>query len=184
MPRWLKFGVLLAAIWIAAGVVILVSRSARVTPESLAAYINAHPLENLSPAERAKVVSNVAGRLNKLNFDQRQQLRKTQIDRRLFEQMTPEEQRGFLDQTLPEGFRQLMIALNKMDPEKRGKIVRRALDDLEKETPEIDRRVDREMVQKMIAQGMDSYYSEASADVKLDFAPVIEKLQRNIQNMR
>jgi uncharacterized Zn finger protein len=175
---------LLALVWAVAGGVIFWMRASRPTPASLQAYIESHSLENLPPARRGEVIAKVADQLNRLNFDQRQELRKTQIDRRLFEQMTEEERKRFLDLTLPEGFRQLMIALNKMNPEQRKKIVQRALDDIEKDTPEINERIDRGAAQKMISQGMDSFYQEASADVKLDFAPVIEELQRATQGLR
>lgn len=175
---------LFAAIWIVAGTVIFWTRAVRPTPASVEAYITKNPLENLPPARRSEVIERIAAQLNKLNFDQRQELRQTRIDRRLFEQMTPEERSRFLDLTLPEGFRQLMLALNKMEPERRKKIVQRALDDIEKDQPEATERIDREEVQKMISQGMDTFYSEASAEVKLDFAPVIEQLQRATQNMR
>ncbi len=78
-----------------------------------------------------------------------------------------------------------MLALNKMDPEKRKKMVQRALDDIDKDTPEIGERINRaEAAQKMISQGMSSFYEEASAEVKLEFAPVIERLQRATQNLR
>ena len=180
---WRVIGIF-AAVWVVAAVVILWARAARPTPASLAAYIDKNPIADLAPAQRAKVIERVAAQLNKLNFDQRQELRKTRDDRRLFEQMTEEERRRVLDLTLPEGFRQLMLALNKMDPEKRKKLVQRALDDIEKDNPEVNERIDRVEVQKMLSQGMDSFYSEASADVKLDFAPVIEQIQRATQNMR
>jgi Mg/Co/Ni transporter MgtE len=175
---------LLVLVWAIAGGVILWTRASRPTPASVAAYVNGHSLEGLPTADRAKVIEKVAGQINSLNFDQRQELRKSKIDRRFFEQMTEEERKRFLDLTLPEGFRQLMLALNKMNPEQRKKIVQRALDDIEKDTPEINDRIDREAVQKMISQGMDSFYQEASAEVKLDFAPVIEELQRATQGMR
>lgn len=176
--------ILFAAVWIVAGAVIFWMRAARPTPASLASYIEKHPIENLAPAKRAEVIERVASQLNALNFDQRQELRKTKVDRRLFEAMTPEEQKSFLDQTLPEGFRQIMIALNKMDPQKRKKIVQRALDDIEKDQPEDMGRLSRDEAQKIISQGMESFYNEASAEVKLDFAPVIEQIQRTTQNMR
>lgn len=172
------------AVWVIAGLVIFWTRASRPTPASLTAYIEKHSLENLNPSKRAEVIDTVADQLNKLNFDQRQELRRSKIDKRIFEQMTEEERKRFLDRTLPEGFRQLMIALNKMDPAKRKKIVERALNDLEKDSPEDMDRVDRAEVQKMISQGMDSFYSEASAEVKLDFAPVIEQLQRATQNLK
>lgn len=175
---------ILVAVWLLAGGVILYTRMARPTPEALSAYIDQHPIENLAPAQREQVIQKVADQLNRLNFDQRQELRKLRADRKLFEQMTPEERARFMDLTMPEGFRQLMLALNKMDPEKRKKMVQRALDDIDKDTPEIGERINREAAQKMISQGMSSFYEEASADVKLEFAPVIERLQRATQNLR
>jgi hypothetical protein len=179
-----KIVALLVLVWAVAGGVILGMRAARPTPVSLTAYINSHSLEGRSEAERSQVIARVADQLNRLNFEQRQELRKSKIDRRLFDQMTEEERKRFLDLTLPEGFRQLMLALNKMNPEQRKKIVQRALDDIEKDTPEIHDRINREAAQKMISQGMDTFYQEASADVKLDFAPVIEELQRATQGLR
>ena len=98
--------------------------------------------------------------------------------------MTEEERKRFLDLTLPVGFRQLMGALNKMNPEQRKKMVQRALRSLEREEPEINDRINREAVQQMIAQGMDSFYQDADSEVKLDFAPVIEELQRSTQGLR
>lgn len=180
----LRIVLILTAVWILAGAVIFWMRAARPTPASLAAYIDRHPIENLGPAQRAKEIEAIARQLNKLNFDQRQEFRRLKTDRRLFQQMTPEERARFLDLTLPEGYRQLMIALNKMQPERRKKLVQRALDDIEKDRPEIAGRLDQAEVQKFISQGMESFYKEASSDVKLDFAPVIEQLQRVTQGLR
>ncbi len=180
---WRVMGIF-AAVWLLAALVIFWARASRPTPASLAAYIDKNPLADLTPAKRTEVIDRAAAQLNKLDVEQRQELRKTRNDRRFFEQMTEDERKRFLDLTLPEGFRQLMLALNKMDPAKRKKIVERVLDDIEKDNPEAHERINRAEVQKMIAQGMDSFYSEASADVKLDFAPVIEQLQRATQKMR
>lgn len=172
------------AVWIVAGGLVLWSRSERATPESVAAYINKHPLEGQPDTKRQEIIAQVADQLNRLNFDQRQDLRKTKIDRRLFDQMTAEERGRFLDLTLPEGFKQLMIALNKMDPDKRKKIVQRALDDLQKENPDAEKRLDGDQAKKLMSQGLTSFYENASADVKMDFAPVLEQLQHVTQGMR
>lgn len=102
-------------------------------------------------------------------------------DRIFFDQLTPEERKKFIEMTMPEGFRQFMLALNKMDPERRKRIVKRALENLEKDNPEISQRMQEDEVRKIVNQGMSSFYEEANADVKLDFAPVIEQLQRAAQ---
>ena len=176
--------ILLGLIWVLAGGVLFWMRTVQPTPATLEAYLEKHPLENLPASEREKVITAAAHHINRLSFEQRQTLRRSGTDRRFFKQMTEEERKRFLDLTLPVGFRQLMGALNKMNPEQRKKMVQRALRSLEREEPEINDRINREAVQQMIAQGMDSFYQDADSEVKLDFAPVIEELQRSTQGLR
>ena len=37
------------------------------------------------------------------------------------------------------------------------------------------------MSQRVIDQGLKSFYTDANADTKLDLAPLIEQMQRNLQ---
>lgn len=184
MRRWWTVLLVLAGVWAVAAVVIGWSRAVRPSAESLVAYIDANSLEGLPPEKRREVIAKAAEQLNRLDFEERQKLRELRQDRTFFEQMTPEERREFLEATLPEGFRQLMLALNKMDPEERKKLVNRALDDIEEDSPEIARRINEDDARKIISEGLGTFYEEASADVKLDFAPVIERLQRATQNLQ
>ena len=99
-----------------------------------------------------------------------------------FRSLTPEEQGRFLDLTLPTGFKQMMEAFNKMDPEKRKRFVKKALEDMERDAERGEQPpVDDEVMQKMVEQGLRSYYSDATADVKMDLAPLIEQMQKNLQ---
>ncbi|MEX1119171.1 MAG: hypothetical protein WEB60_10315 [Terrimicrobiaceae bacterium] len=184
MNRWIKASAILLVVWGIAAGVILYSRAARPTAESLSAYLDNNSLAGLPESKRAGVIAKVAGQLNRLDFEERQELRKLRTERTFFEQMTDAERRDFLEQTLPEGFRQMMLALNKMSPEERKKIVNRVLDDIERDSPEIAERIDNTDAQKVISEGLGSFYEEASAEVKMDFAPVIERLQRATQGMR
>lgn len=176
--------VVLVAIWIVAATAILISRSASPTPEKLKAYVETHPMTGLSDAQRMQILEKTASQVNRLTFEQRRELRESGAVRGFFAGLGPEERKRFLDLTLPEGFRQMMSALNKMSPEKRQRVVRRALDDIRKNAPQSADRIDEDEIRKIMAQGVSSFYEEANADVKLDFAPVLEELQRNIQNLR
>jgi hypothetical protein len=187
---WIKAVVLLAAIWLVAGGIIWGARSLKPTPEALLAYVDSNPVEGKGPTDRAKVIEKTAEKLNCLTYEERREVR---ISRRLntfFRGLTPEEQARFLDLTLPEGFRQIMDALNKMTREKRKVFVERTLADLRKqegqEIPEDAREQleQDEHVQKIVDQGLKSFYSEASAETKMDLAPVIEQMQRNLQGLR
>lgn len=179
---WLKIVIALLAIWLVAGGVIFLARSAKPTPESLAEYLQTHPIEGQSGRERAKVIEKAAGQLNRLDYDQRREMRMGKKMDGFFRSLSPEEQARFLDLTLPTGFKQMMESLNQMDPEKRKKFVSKALEDMKKREgePPPDREIDAN-AQKIMDQGFKSFYSEASADVKMDVAPLIEQLQKNLQ---
>ena len=174
----------LLAVWAIAAGVIYAVRSARPSPEKLQAYLAAHPLKEGDPSGRAAIIKAAAGQLKRLTFEQRQQFRETGAVREFFGRLTPAERSRFLDLTLPEGFRQLMSALNKMDAEKRKKVVERVLDGLRKNSPQAAEHIRDADAQKIVSQGLSSFYEEADAGVKLDFAPVIEELQRTTQQGR
>jgi len=175
---------LLIAIWAAAAVVIWASRSASPTPEKLKAYVEGHPLEGLDGTQRTQILEKTAAQLNRLTFDQRRELRESTALPRFFEGLSAPERSRFLDLTLPEGFSQMMSALNKMSPEKRQRLVQRVMEDLRKNAPQSAERINEDEVKKIVGQGVSSFYENANAEVKLDFAPVLEELQRNIQNLR
>lgn len=185
MNYWLKIGLVLCAIWAIACGAIYLARSRKPTAQSVAAYIQANDINSKSGADRRKVVDSVAAMLNRISLDERDQLRHQHITDNFFRALTPEEQAAFLDATLPTGFKQMMDAFNKMDPDKRKQFVDRALAEMRNHQGEQPPRdVDEKNVQKIVDQGMRAFYSEANADVKLDLAPLIEQMQRNLQNTR
>jgi hypothetical protein len=179
---WVKAIIFLAAIWLIAGGVIWWARSTKPTPERLAAYIERHPLDGQSPANRLRAIDSVADQLNALSYEQRRQIRGGRKLDHFFRTLTSEEQARFLDRTLPTGFKQMMEAFNKMTPEKRRQFVEKTLAEMKKqEGEERPPDVDDQNVEKIISEGLKSFYTEASAEVKMDFAPLIEQMQKNLQ---
>ena len=179
---WLKLIAALALVWLVAGSVVFFARRAKVTPETVATYVAAHPVEGKAPAERAKIVEKLAGQMNQLAYEDRRGVRMGKGLDGFFRGLTPEEQARFLDLTLPTGFKQMMAALNKMTPEKRQSFVTKALEDMKKREGERppDEQLDAN-ARKIMDQGFKTFYSEASAEVKMDVAPLIEQLQKNLQ---
>ena len=174
------------AVWLVAGGTIWWVHHARPTPESLRRYVETHPLEGQSEHERAKRIEAVADRLNGLEFEARQEMRGGRRLDGFFKSLTPAEQMRFLDLTLPAGFKQMMEAFNKMEPEKRKKFVDKALEEMkqhEGENPEMPEKLDAN-AEKMINQGLKSFYSEASAETKMDLSPLLEQMQKNLQGLR
>jgi len=184
---WLKFLIVLVAIWAVIAGVILWARSVKPTPESVMRYVDAHPAAGASPSDRANALEKIAAELNQLTYEERREVRMSRKLDAYFRALPRDDQNRFLDLTLPTGFKQMMDALNKMTPEKRKQFVNKALEDMKKhegdEVPEDKRQLDANG-QKIIDQGFRSFYSDASAATKMDVAPLIEQLQRNMQGLR
>jgi hypothetical protein len=183
---WIKLVGLLLVIWAVVGGVIYLAHGAKPTPESVMGYLDQHPVESRSSGEREKVMEKVAQQLNQLAYEERREVRMSRKLDGFFRSLTPEEQTRFLDLTLPTGFKQMMDALNKMTPDKRKKFVTKALEDMKKREgealPENQRELDANG-QKIIDQGFRTFYSDASAEVKMDVAPLIEQFQKNLQSL-
>ena len=181
---WLKALLVIAAIWLVIGGVIWAVRASKPTPESMVRYVAAHPVDGRSGAQREKVVHAVADQLNALEYEQRREL---QANRRLesfFKSLNKDEQNEFLDLTLPAGMRQMMEVFNKMKPEERKKIVDRAMVQIKQHAvDEVEPGRDDAYVAKIIEHGLQSFYTDASADTKLDLAPLIEQIQKNLQGI-
>jgi hypothetical protein len=185
-PLWIKTAAVLAAVWLIAGGAIFWARSNKVTPESLTQHIETLQLEGKSTDTREEAIDEVADQLNRLTYEERREVRVGRRLDRFFKTLTPAEQERFLDRTLPTGFKQMMEALNKMERPKRQQFVTRTLKEMrerEGEAPERDPQ-DEAAARKIIDQGFKSFYSEASAETKLDVAPLIEEMQKNLQGFR
>ncbi len=117
-----------------------------------------------------------------LDSEQRDALRKTGELEEFYTGLNPDEQAKFLDLTLPAGFQQMMQAFNDMPRDRRQRIVENALKEMRKNPDNRTERLDDEQARKVIDHGLRSYYSDASAETKLDLAPLIEQMQRNLQS--
>lgn len=184
---WIKIVAALLVIWALAGGVIYWARSVKPTPESVMHYLDAHPVADASAQEREATINKVAKQLNQLTYEQRREVRMSKKLDAFFRTLPADDQTRFLDLTLPTGFKQMMDSLNKMTREKRKQFVDKALADMKKhegeDNPDGQRDLDANG-QKIIDQGFKSFYSDASVETKMDVAPLIEQLQKNIQGIR
>ena len=179
---WFKIVGLLVGVWLLVGGAIYLARSARATPDSVVRYLDSNPLNGKSQHDRDEIMRKVAGQLNQFSYDQRRDVRVSRKLDGFFKGLDAGEQSRFLDLTLPTGFHKMMESLNRMTPEKRKEFVDKALADMKKhEGDEVPEKMDAN-AQKMIDQGFKSFYSDANAQVKMDVAPLIEQLQRNMQS--
>jgi len=185
MKFWRNVLLALVLVWAVAGSIIYGVRQARPTAQSITVYLGQHPLALETGARRAKIINRVGDMLNGLSLEDRQTLGGDGVTRDFFMSLTPPEQAAFLDATLPAGFKQIMEAFNKMEPEKRKEFVNRALAEVKKRQGEAPPDGwNEKLVQKMVNQGLNTFYAEASANAKFDLAPLIEQMQRNLQSLR
>jgi len=184
MSLTLRIALALLVVWVAAGTGIYLLKKSTPTAESVASLMDDQSLEGRSEAERRSAIEQVADRLDRLEFEERQKLRQTRAPERYYQAMTDEERLYFLDRTLPAGFRQMMDAFNKMEPAKRKQLVKRVLDDMERDEDRRPPDLNEAMTQKIVDQGLRSFYNDASAETKLDLAPVIERMQVRMQRLQ
>ncbi|MGB8353271.1 MAG: hypothetical protein WCD79_05245 [Chthoniobacteraceae bacterium] len=184
MPYWSKIVLVLCAIWALAAGVIYFARAAKPTADSIAAYLQKNDLASQADADRQKEIDRVADMLNRTTLEDRQKLRDNGVTNGFFRSLTPEEQSAFLDKTLPTGFKQMMESFNKMTPSKRKDFVDHALTEMRKHEGDQPAKIDDANTKKIVDQGLRSFYSDSSADVKMDLAPLIEQMQRNLQGPR
>ena len=183
MNVWLKTILALAVLWAVALGGIHWLHASKPTEQSVADALAKTNLAARSPSDRARTLHDVEDQLNELSFDERQKLQRDGATRRFFLALTPAEQSAFLDATLPTDFKQIMEVFNKMDPAKRKQFVSRAVDDMQKHAGEQPPGglVNDKVAQRVTDEGLKAFYSDADAGTKLDLAPLIEQMQRNLQ---
>lgn len=175
-----------AMLWLVVLVVIHVLHGIQPTAASITVWADRQDWSALSAAERTRRLNSLADQMNELTFDERQKLNRERGLQLLMKQLTEEERLSLLDQTLPKGFDQVMEAINKMKPEDRRHMVEQAMENMKKfDSDHPDRPpVDDAIAQKVIQTGFSSYLKTASAQTKMDLAPLIEQIQMNMQGPR
>ncbi len=181
MNTWLKAVLALAAVWIVAGAALWWLHATRPTPQSVTVFLDGSNVAAKNGRDRENVIHRAASQLNDLTFEQRQELQKNGSTRRFFTALNKDEQAAFLDATLPADFKQMMEVFNKMDPAKRKEFVSRAVDEMKKHAGEPPPGMDDSMRDRIVNQGLKSFYADADAGTKIDFAPLVEQMQRNLQ---
>ncbi len=186
--------VTVALIWGIALAGYFIAKSARVSPEKVRAYIEAVDLSKLSATDRAAALRKLADMLNRLSFEERQQLRLGRTINDWFAQMTEEEKSAFIEATMPTGFKQMIAAFEELPEEKRKRTVDQALKRMKEQQSRSDSDpaggtnapppLSPELEAKVRTIGLKSFYSESSAQTKAELAPLREEMQRAMESGR
>jgi len=183
----------LVGIWVVALTGHWIAQRAKMTAEKVTAFVASVDLSKLSAADRAKAIRDLADKINKLSYEERQRMRADRSGERWFEQMTEEEKGQLIEATMPTGFKQMISAFEEMPEDKR----KRAIDDALKRLREVRSQgggaasmdtnsppISPELEAKVRTIGLKAFYSQSSAQTKAELAPVLEELQRAMESGR
>lgn len=186
----------LVLIWIIAIAGYQIAQNAKVTPDKVRTYTASLDLSGLSAAERAAAIRKLAAMLNALSLDERQSLRLDRTAYKWFGQMTEDEKGAFLAATMPTGFKQMITAFQDLPADKRQRLVTQTVKQMKEarekmaatgQLPPPDTNaiiLSPELEDQVTRIGLQSYYSQSSAETKAELAPFLEELQRTMESGR
>jgi hypothetical protein len=194
-PVLLALGAVVA-IWLVAMAGYTLARNSRVTAEKVKTYADSVDLAKLSAADRAKAIQKLAAMLNALSLEERRKARLERASWNWLSQMTEDEKAGFIEATMPTGFKQMLASFEQLPDDKR----RRAVDDALRRLREAQNNLaagdtnqagtnvppplSPELQAKVRSIGLQTFYSQSSAQTKAELAPVLEELQHVMESGR
>ncbi|MEM7014892.1 MAG: hypothetical protein AAF585_25815 [Verrucomicrobiota bacterium] len=193
MSTIIKAVVALAVLWGIVFGVMWMAGVYEVTPEKVRDYVEANPIQEMEDADdREAHIRKLAEMFNQLEPDERPEARRGggEDEDLLWKHLTPAERALMVELTMNKFFTNMMKRFNEMDPEERKRIAERTirqLQDGDQMQPPEQARLEEggvELFEKVMSEGVRAYYQDASAETKIDFAPVLEELQSVMQNPR
>jgi hypothetical protein len=200
--RWRPVIISLAAvliIWALALTGYTIAKNSKMTAEKVRAYAESVDLRKLSAAERKKALKEFADKLNALSPEERRQARLDGLASRWFDQMTEDEKAAFIEATMPTGFKQMIASFEQLPEDKRRRAIEdtlRRLKEAQAKTPGSTTNafngsgtntpavLSKELEAKVRTIGLQTFYSQSSAQTKAELAPVLEELQRVMESGR
>jgi hypothetical protein len=185
-----------AAIWAVAVAGYIAAKNAKVTPEKVRAYATAVDLSQLRGDARAQAIQKLADMLNALSLEDRRRARLDRLTGAWLEQMTEEEKATFIEETMPTGFKQMLTAFEQLPEDKRRRTIDDALRRLKEARDKSPQSLGTtnlstnapvlspELQAKIRTIGLQTFYSESSAETKAELAPVLEELQQVMESGR
>lgn len=162
------------------------------TAEKVRAYVESVDFSKLTGAARAKALKELEDKLNALSYEERQRLRSEHLINDWFAQMTEQEKAEFIDATMPTGFKQMIGAFEQLPEEKRRKVIDDSMRNLRAENSggrlqggtNSPPPISPELEAKIRTIGLNTFYSQSSAETKAELAPLLEEMQRQMESRR
>ena len=192
----LKGLAVLVLVWVVVVAVRSFAASKKITAESLNREVRELKFEDWSEnpgagaavKEREKEVRRIADMVNRLDFAEREKNRNNRAGEDFFRKLSMGEKNLFIDLTIVESMSKFMEALDQMPEEQRKSFVEKGLKEIQEgrtaEEMERAREMDESLLTKISEEGMRAYFDKASADTKLDLAPLMEAMNEVMQGLR
>lgn len=186
----------LAVVWLAVFAVRSMAASKKITAERLDREISGLAFDDWSESSgsdaeaenREKEIRRIAKMVNRLDFKERERNRENRSTEDFFCKLDAREKNLFVDLTIVETMGRFMEALDQMPEEQRKDFVERGLQEIREGRTEEEmaraQELDEDLLTKISEEGMRAYFNEASADTKLDLAPLMEAMNEVMQGLR
>lgn len=164
----------------------------KMTADKVRAYVESVDFARLSTAARAQALKELEAKLNALSYEERQRLRAEHLMSQWLALMTEDEKAQFIEATMPTGFKQMIGAFEQLPEDKRRQMIDGAMKNLRaagtrtlaaggaNNAPPISP----ELEAKIRTIGLNTFYSQSSAQTKAELAPLLEELQRSMESGR
>jgi hypothetical protein len=172
--------------------------SLKMTAEKVRAYMESLDFAGLTGDARANAIKELEDKLNALPYEERQRLRLQHLIDTWFNEMTEAEKSQFVEATMPTGFKQMINAFEQLPDDKRHRLIDNTLNNLRNANDRPMRGfqnstnapaagtnapiISPELEAQIRNIGLKTFYSQSSAEMKAEMAPVLEELQHQMQN--
>ena len=186
------------AVWVAVWIIRSAAAEKRTTAAKIEVSVEDAAFEDWSEFDtpppgkvaerREEDLRAIADQFNRLDFAEREKARDLRVGERFFTRLSTSEKELFLDLTVEKSMEAFMQALDALSPEERRKFVEDGLREIEdgrtEEEMERARELSEVLLSRVAQSGMKAYFQEASAETKLDLAPLMEAMDDVMKGMR
>jgi hypothetical protein len=192
----LKGLAVLALIWVAVFAVRSFASSKKITAERLDREMKGlafadwseNPGSGAVAKKREKDIRRVADMMNRLDFAEREKNRQNRSGEVFYRKLSGKEKNLLVNLTIVESMGKFMAALDEMPAAQRKSFVEKGLKEIQegRTAAEMEkaREMDENLLTKVSEEGMRAYFDKASADTKLDLAPLMEAMNELMQGLR
>lgn len=179
----------IAVAWVLAWTGYTLAKKSKMTAEKVYAFQNSIDWSRLSAAERAKALQTLIDMLNAMSPEERH---RWVMDRDWFRQLTEEEKSWFIEAYLPGEMKRALRFFEHLPKDKQQRDIDDALKEMQDRaanpqqamasngtnapllSPELDK--------KIRTMGLNTLYSQSSAQTKAELAPLLMEVQRQMES--